>query len=40
MGLDLIEKPEKLLYVYPMATTLAAIRAALPRYHSRQTKQP
>jgi hypothetical protein len=31
-GLDLIEKPGKVLYVSPMATTLAEIRAALPRY--------
>jgi hypothetical protein len=32
IGLDLIEKPGKVLYVYPMALTLAEIRTALPRY--------
>src|SRR5262249_46599419 len=36
IGLDLIEKPEKVLYVYPTAVTLAAIRAALPRYRAQQ----
>jgi hypothetical protein len=32
LGLDLIEKPGKVLYVYPLRSSLAAIRAALPRY--------
>jgi hypothetical protein len=31
-GLDRIEKPGKVLYVFPLAQTLAAIRTALPRY--------
>jgi len=27
-----VERPGKILYVYPLAKTLAAIRTALPRY--------
>ena len=31
LGLELVEKPHKVLYVYSLAKPLAAIRAALPR---------
>jgi hypothetical protein len=34
-GLDLIERPPKILYVFPLRAKLADIRAALPRYSQR-----